>query len=160
MELAIPKSDSVSARAIITSETVSRPNWWLSIMRASTVICTRPRPMMTMVAMADHFAPLMVFSRKLILVRRFVHEAFENGQKNNLDIEPEAPLADVLQIELDAFFHFFQRVGLASPAVDLRPAGDAWLHLMAQHVAFNQGAVLDRKSTRLNSSHVKISYAV
>ncbi len=80
---------------------------------------------MTMVAMADHFAPLMVFSRKLILVRRFVHEAFENGQKNNLDIEPEAPLADVLQIELDTFFHFFQRVGLAAPAVDLRPAGDA-----------------------------------
>lgn len=47
--------------AIITSETVSRPNWWLSIMRASTVIRTVPRPMMTMVAMADHFAPLMVF---------------------------------------------------------------------------------------------------
>ena len=112
---------------------------------------------MTMVAIADHLAPLMVFSRKLILVRRFVHETFEDGQKNNLDIEPEAPLADVLQIELDAFFHFFQRVGFAAPAVDLRPAGDARLHLMAQHVAFNQRAVLlvmrHRVRTRANNRH-------
>jgi hypothetical protein len=34
-----------------------------------------------LVAIADHLAPLMVFSRKLILVRRFVHETFEDGQK-------------------------------------------------------------------------------
>lgn len=77
---------------------------------------------MITVAIADHFAPLMVFSRKLISICRFVNEAFEYRQENDFDIEPDAPFADVLKVELDAFFHFLQRVGFAAPAINLRPA--------------------------------------
>ena len=43
---------------------------------------------MITVAIADHFAPFSVFSRKLMLIRRFVNKAFEYRQKNNFDIEP------------------------------------------------------------------------
>ena len=52
---------------------------------------------MITVAIADHFAPLMVFSRKLISICRFVNEALEHRQENDFDIEPDAPFADVLR---------------------------------------------------------------
>ena len=112
---------------------------------------------MITVAIADHFAPLMVFSRKLISICRFVNETFEYRQENDFDIEPDAPFADVLKVELDAFFHFLQRVGFAAPAVNLRPAGNARFHFMAQHVAFNELAILfvmrHRMRTRTDNRH-------
>ena len=46
------------------------------------------------------------FSRKLISICRFVNEAFEYRQENDFDIEPDAPFADVLKVELDAFSIF------------------------------------------------------
>lgn len=61
---------------------------------------------MITVAIADHFAPLSVFSRKLMLIRRFVNKAFEYRQKNNFDIEPHAPLANVFEVKLHTFLHF------------------------------------------------------
>ncbi|MGQ7191021.1 sugar transferase, partial [Escherichia sp. HC-CC] len=42
------------------------------------------------------FGLLMVFSRKLISICRFVNEAFEYRQENDFDIEPDAPFADEL----------------------------------------------------------------
>ncbi|VDZ74223.1 Uncharacterised protein [Atlantibacter hermannii] len=78
----------------------------------------------------------------LSLVRGFIHKAFKDGEKNNADIEPQAPFADIFQVELDTLFHFFQSIGFAAPAVNLRPAGDARFDLMPQHVAFDQFAIL------------------
>ena len=47
------------------------------------------------------------------------------------------PVLDVVEVVLDALLER----GVAAPAVDLRPAGDAGLHLVAQHVLRN--AVLE-----------------
>ncbi|MCY1425093.1 hypothetical protein D9M71_408730 [compost metagenome] len=41
----------------------------------------------------------------------------------------------------DTLLHLVQRIGLAAPAIHLCPAGNPRLHLMAQHVAANLGAV-------------------
>src|SRR5689334_21672905 len=51
-------------------------------------------------------------------------------QPHDLDIESNRPVLDVIQIVLDSLLE--RRI--AAPAVDLGPAGDAGLDLVAQHV--------------------------
>src|SRR5207245_8062221 len=46
-------------------------------------------------------------------------------------VEAQGPALDVVEVVLDALLD--RRA--AAPAVDLRPSGDAGLHLVAQHVA-------------------------
>src|SRR5262245_12855962 len=57
-------------------------------------------------------------------------EAAEEREDEDLDVEQERPVLDVVEVVLDALLD--RRV--AAPAVDLRPAGDAALHAVAQHV--------------------------
>src|SRR6267142_1782776 len=64
------------------------------------------------------------------LVGMLVEEASYEGEPHDLQIEPHRPVLDVIQVVLDPLFD--RRV--AAPAVHLRPAGDARLHLVAQHV--------------------------
>ena len=52
------------------------------------------------------------------------------GQPHDLEVEPQRPVLDVVEVVLDALLDR----GVAAPAVDLRPAGEAGLHLVAQHV--------------------------
>lgn len=75
-------------------------------------------------------------------IRVLVDEALEDGQEDDLQIQPQRPVLQIFQIVLDAHFHLFQRFGLAPPTADLRPAGNAGLDLVAQHVAADQLAVL------------------
>src|SRR5262245_47403491 len=63
----------------------------------------------------------------------FVEEPAQERQPHDFQIEPHRPVLDVVQVVLDALLD--RRV--AAPAVDLRPAGDAGLHLVAQHVLRN-----------------------
>src|SRR5687767_3451646 len=61
----------------------------------------------------------------------------DEGQPHDLDVQRHRPVLDVIQVVLDAFLER----GVAAPAVDLRPARDAGLDLVAQHVLRN--AVLE-----------------
>ena len=59
-----------------------------------------------------------------------LEKAFDERQPHDLQVEPDRPVLDVVQVVLDPLFD--RRV--AAPAVDLRPAGDSGLYLVAQHV--------------------------
>src|SRR6266702_8498702 len=91
-------------------------------------------------------------------VRVAAHEAFPESQANDLDVEPEAPVLHVVQIELDAAHHLFDAVGFAAIAVDLRPPGDARLDPVAVHVALHQilvdVVVFERMRTRTHHRHL------
>src|SRR5437660_1795061 len=57
-------------------------------------------------------------------------QAAHEREPHDLEIERDRPVLDVVEVVLDAFLE--RRV--AAPAVDLRPAGDAGLDLVAEHV--------------------------
>src|SRR4029078_11926090 len=54
----------------------------------------------------------------------------ERGEEEDLDVEKERPILDVVEIEFDPLL----QARIAAPAVDLRPAGEAAAHAVAQHV--------------------------
>ena len=59
-----------------------------------------------------------------------------NGVRSeNVEVKHDRPVFDVEKIVLDAPLELLVRVGLAAPAVDLRPAGDAGLHAVAGEIA-------------------------
>src|SRR5258705_1074149 len=60
-------------------------------------------------------------------------EAVPEGLQEDLQIEGETPTLDVVEVVLDPLLD--RRV--AAPAVDLGPAGDPRLHLVAEHVAWH-----------------------
>src|SRR6266498_4762930 len=53
-----------------------------------------------------------------------------------------------------------QLAGILRAAADLQRSGGGGARADANHQALFSGQAADRKSTRLNSSHVRISYAV
>src|SRR5690242_15523891 len=59
-----------------------------------------------------------------------VEEALHDRQPHDLQVERDRPVLDVVEVVLDALLDR----GVAAPAVDLRPAGQAGLDLVAQHV--------------------------
>ena len=60
-------------------------------------------------------------------------------------------MLDVLQIVLDPALHLVQRVGLAAQTVDLCPAGDARLDLVAAEIAVDHRRVLLVEGNRVRS---------
>src|SRR5688572_5856347 len=57
-------------------------------------------------------------------------KATHEREPHDLEVEADRPVLDVIQVVFDALLER----GVAAPAVDLRPAGDAGLDLVAQHV--------------------------
>ena len=53
-------------------------------------------------------------------VRLVVAKHFHHGQQNDFDIEHRRPMPQIIEIVVDACFHFFEFRGLAAAAVDLR----------------------------------------
>src|SRR5688572_26406212 len=66
-------------------------------------------------------------------VRMLVEKAPEKRQPHDLQIEADRPVLDVIEVVLDTLLE--RRV--AAPPVDLRPAGESGLHLVAKHVLRN-----------------------
>src|SRR5213596_2096635 len=87
-------------------------------------------------------------------IRVAVAETGPEGQEEDLQVEAEAPALDVVEVVFDPFLDR----GLAAPAVDLRPARDARLHLVAEHVAGHPPAeLLDEAralGTRADEAHL------
>src|SRR5678815_1589338 len=59
-----------------------------------------------------------------------LEEAANDGEPHDLQVERHRPVFDVIQVVFDPLFER----GISAPAIDLRPPGDARLHLVAQHV--------------------------
>ena len=57
------------------------------------------------------------------------------GRGEDEQIEHQRPVLDVMEIMVEALRELLLGVGLAAPAIDLRPAGDARLDAMAGEIA-------------------------
>src|SRR6266700_7313466 len=68
------------------------------------------------------------------LIRISPSNDFQGCQKNNLDIQRDAPIIDVPNIVLDPLFHGLNSRRLTAIATDLCPTGDPRLHMMAERV--------------------------
>src|SRR5690348_5114184 len=75
-------------------------------------------------------APVMTVLGMTSVRDTALEQAADDGQPHDLDIEADRPVFDVVQVVLNPLLE--RRV--AAPPVHLRPAGDAGLHLVAQHV--------------------------
>src|SRR3954463_8602940 len=92
---------------------------------------TTEKPMSSSVsARCDPRKPAAPVMTTRFLVGMLVEETLHDGQPDDLEIEPDRPVLDVVEVVLDALVE--RRV--AAPAVHLRPAGHAGLHLVPQHV--------------------------
>src|SRR5258706_150375 len=60
---------------------------------------------------------------------------------DDFQVEREGPVAQVVEVVLDAPLHLVHAVGLAAETVHLRPPGDAGTDLVADHVALDELAV-------------------
>ena len=62
----------------------------------------------------------------------------EKRQQDDSHVEEKRPVIDVVQIVLHTTLHFLERIGVAAIAVDLSPAGNAGLDVMATKKRRNQ----------------------
>src|SRR6185503_13290269 len=70
--------------------------------------------------------------------------AFENHPErahDDVKVEAQRPVAQIVEVEIDARLHLVQRFGFAAVPVYLRPARDSGLHLVAQHVSLDELAI-------------------
>jgi hypothetical protein len=49
----------------------------------------------------------------------------QRSSRNHLQIQPQRPILEVVEVVLDAMMHRVDRRGFTAKAVDLRPTGDA-----------------------------------
>src|SRR5260221_18527 len=91
-------------------------------------------PVMTALGIRCLYWKLETGSRPL---KRGPVQAAHQCEPHDLDVEADGPVLDVVEVVLDALLER----GVAAPAVDLRPASDARLDLVAEHVLRN--AVLE-----------------
>ena len=60
---------------------------------------------------------------------------YQGGQRQNLQIEEQAPVLCVIDIMAHPRLHLVESVRLAAPSIDLRPTRHARLHAMACKIA-------------------------
>jgi hypothetical protein len=58
--------------------------------------------------------------------------------RDDVEVKQNRPVLDVIEVVLDAALNLFLAVGLAAPAVDLRPAGDARLDTVAREITVDR----------------------
>ena len=58
-----------------------------------------------------------------------------------MQVEPQRPVAQVIEIVVDPGLHLVEGAGLAAVAIDLGPAGDSGLDLVSNHITFYEVAV-------------------
>src|SRR5687767_9583555 len=62
-----------------------------------------------------------------------LEDAADEREPHDLQVERDRPVLNVIEVVLDPLLER----GVAPPAVDLRPAGDAGFHFVTQHVLRN-----------------------
>src|SRR5262245_5718556 len=68
------------------------------------------------------------------LIRISPPNDFQRCQNNDLNIQRDAPIIYVPNIEVDPLFHRLNSRRLTATATDLCPTGDSGLHMMAEGV--------------------------
>src|SRR5690242_5851806 len=68
-------------------------------------------------------------------------QELEASQNENPQVEPEAPVLDVPKVTIDPLFHQLELGGLSAEAVDLRPTGQARLHMLTKGVVGDEFGV-------------------
>src|ERR1700741_5162354 len=63
------------------------------------------------------------------------------GLRDDAEVQAQRPVAQIVEVVVDARLHSLDRLRLAAQAVDLRPAGEPRAHLVALHVALDELAV-------------------
>src|SRR5437762_7479982 len=106
---------------------------------------------------ADDGGSYNVSEKSVCGLRR--QEKLRNRAQNNADLQRKVPVLQVLQIASDAILNVGIISRFAAKTAHLSQPGNSWLHKSADMVARHYLCKLDRKSTRLNSSHRCISYA-
>jgi hypothetical protein len=103
------------------------------------------------------FSCSTVTSSRVLARQHHLHRLEHDPQ-----VQPQRPVAQIIQVVLDARFHLVQRGGFTTQAVDLGPAGNARLDLVAQHVALDHLAVLlvvrDRVRARADDAHPSLQH--
>src|SRR6185503_3291190 len=121
-------STSVSAEYASKSNSVSHGCAMVYALLPRTTICS---------AMAAAGARYQGCSIRILVLSEHHH----HGLQDDLQVEQQRPAAQVGEVVVDARLHLVDRVGLAAQAVHLGEAGNAGLHLVADHVAADQLAV-------------------
>lgn len=65
-----------------------------------------------------------------------------HGAQDDLRVEPDAPVVDVPQVQVDPGFHHVDGQRFAAVTVDLGPAGDAWFDVLAKRVVADDLLIL------------------
>ena len=97
-----------------------------------------------------------------ISIRIAVGAGRDHRPDQDLKVEPERPVVDVVQIELDPALHLVVAVGLATEAVDLRPSCYPRLDVMPTRIERDSLLVLaivrERMRTRPDQRHVALEH--
>src|SRR5687767_10653333 len=95
-------------------------------------------------------------------LRLTVDEAADRRQQDDLEIEPQRPVADVGQVEDHPPAHVVDGAGLAASAVDLGQAGDARFDIVAAHQLGDRTGellvVTDGMRAGADDRHVALEY--
>src|SRR5215831_4253692 len=74
---------------------------------------------------------------------------FETGSHHDAQIKPQAPVVDIPEIGLDPLHHGLDPDRLATKAVDLRPARNTGLDVMAECIVGDEPSILIVVSKRV-----------
>src|SRR5258706_198845 len=95
-------------------------------------------------------------------IRIAIEKHQPDGTHNDLQIESQGPVAQILEVVFDPCLHLLDGVSLPPVTVDLRPAGDARLHLVTNHVRLDQATVFlivsDRMRPRPDDAHPALQH--
>src|SRR5262245_26063369 len=67
---------------------------------------------------------------------------FKDRLHHDLEVQRETPVVHVPNVVIDPVLHALQGRRLATKSIDLRPASDAWLHVVAEGVATDQFGIV------------------
>src|SRR6185312_15635434 len=70
-----------------------------------------------------------------------IFQYYQNSLADDVQIEPQRPVAQIIEIMIDARLHLVQGSRLSAVAVDLRPTRNSRLYLVPDHVAFYKIAI-------------------
>ena len=66
----------------------------------------------------------------------------KRGFDHDFDIEPQRPVINVIEVDLNPLLHLVNGIGFTTAASDLRQAGNAGLDTMAGHICVDLAGVI------------------
>src|SRR5262249_7391115 len=132
--VSVPRAPELTTRAALRSRRLpisnltSRVHSWATCIAFATTWCSKASRASSLTGrcLVVRLRAFATASMGIVIGPRREH-----GADHDLEIEPERPVIDVVQVVRDAAAHLVVGVGLAAQPVNLRPAGDAGLDVVA-----------------------------